>query len=112
MFKISLAFMLVLGLFSAVAMEKAPTKTGDYCLDQAIEILENKFGESLEVQKLSKTKYNNMYREFWIRTNMCKGSFVFNTYVTSRSCSIAHYGDVPNYITCVYATNECSDLMD
>ena len=111
MFKVSLVLTLVFGLFSAAAIEKAPTKSGNYCLDQAIEILDNQFGAELEIQKVSKTKYNNKYREFWIRTNMCQGSFV-TTSVRSQDCKIAHYGEVPNYISNFYATGECDDLMD
>lgn len=107
-----LGLTMVLGLVAgskASAEGVIPSASGDYCQDQALEVLKGLYGEDIKVQ----TVYVDGAGEgvhYWMKTNLCDG-YIVASFVRNASCKVAHYGFVPNYMKRVWAEGQCLEVL-
>lgn len=104
--------MMGLGLISksAFADGVVPSISGDYCIDQAQEVLNQVYGSDIQINQVY-IDSNGDTTSYWMKTNICAGHLVAS-FVKNAPCKSAHYGFVPSYIKRVWPHGaSCKQVM-
>ena len=105
MMRISAAILfLIVGIQAQANFDKVATPTGNHCLDQMMDRLQNYLQYDVAIHKVSSVKgaTKAMPDELWVKTNLCDGHIVA-VLRHQAACKDIHYGSVPNYIQKIYA---------
>lgn len=87
-----------------------PSSNGDYCIDQAQEVLKQVYGDNIQINQVY-VDSNGDATSYWMKTNLCAGHLVAS-FVKNAPCKSAHYGFTPSYIKRIWAHGaSCQQVM-
>jgi hypothetical protein len=114
---ITLGFVLTGSASFAGWFQRTPTKTGNYCKDDAYVFIDQKFNGAAKIISLVKDRgadhRNGRGWYYWVQTDACEGYFVLEFGGTSTDmCTIAHYGPRPQYLSSVWASGACKQYLE
>ncbi|MCB0362949.1 MAG: hypothetical protein KDD35_09505 [Bdellovibrionales bacterium] len=102
---------------SYASISRAPTQSGDYCLDQGLDYLETRFGSDHRIVfeytiGAYPVNYNKLLYAFSIKT-LCDGKFYLSTGagVDINNCTSVHYGKVPQKFVGISADGQCQKFF-
>lgn len=96
---------------------RAPTKTGDYCLDQGFEVLRKRFGADHDISFKytvgESPRVSNALQYAYTISDLCSGNFYLSTGagVDIQNCTNVHYGRVPQKFVGIEADGQCKEIL-
>lgn len=110
------SFLLIAPLALA-SFGRAPTKTGDYCLDQGFEVLRNRFGADHEISFKytvgGSPRVTSALQYAYTINDLCSGNFYLSTGpgVDIQNCTNVHYGLIPQKFVGIEADGQCKEIL-
>src|SRR4051812_1424470 len=92
--------------------DQVPTRSGDYCEDEAVDYLHRHFGESIKIKGVKKIGGGGMPWAYYAETDICRGTFAFHFNMDhSIGCKEAQFGWRSRVLDNVYGLDECQSVL-
>ena len=100
---------LVIGI-DGYASQPLPTRTGDYCKDDALDYVADKGWNLIRMKALGWGGKDKL-RAYWIEIQACTGYIILELNQPKSDCTMAHYWRRSNFMSRVYAMGDCKRLV-
>jgi hypothetical protein len=103
---------LALAAPTALHADPVHSETGNYCVDKAKDVLQQSFGPDVRITQAQILPSQGL-DTLWVKSNLCKGYFVFPALGNDDSCTMPAYISAPrSSFGMMWGYGDCATLVE